>query len=73
MPHSLPQNDLLSTDKLSTVFDSTLSSYKYFWFVSLIQQLSEKKQSRDNSERGCSKNDMQCLVSCKLLQTELWT
>ena len=39
---SLPQKDI---DKLKRVFDSKATSYKYFWFMSLLQILYETEEA----------------------------
>ena len=33
----LPKSKILSTDRLGRVFETTTSTYKYFWFLSIMQ------------------------------------
>ncbi len=33
----IPQSDILSTNRLGKVFSNTVATYKYFWFVSIMQ------------------------------------
>lgn len=33
----IPQSDILSTKALGKVFDKTVATYKYFWFISILQ------------------------------------
>lgn len=33
----LPQSDILSTRNLGKVFDKTVATYKYFWFISILE------------------------------------
>ena len=37
MAFSIPQNIDLTTNKLSTVFNNTAASYKFYWFISILQ------------------------------------
>jgi hypothetical protein len=37
MNHFLPNNNNLTIGKLSSVFNNTAASYKYYWFISLLQ------------------------------------
>lgn len=42
MSFTLPQNIDLSTDKLSSVFNNTTASYKFYWFISILQLFSDR-------------------------------
>lgn len=33
----IPQSDILSTNRLGKIFSNTVATYKYFWFVSIMQ------------------------------------
>lgn len=33
----IPQSDILTTNRLEKVFSNTVATYKYFWFVSIMQ------------------------------------
>ena len=33
----IPQSDILSTSRLGRIFSNTVATYKYFWFVSIMQ------------------------------------
>ena len=33
----IPQSDILSTNRLGKVFGNTVATYKYFWFLSILQ------------------------------------
>ena len=33
----IPQSDILTTNRLGKVFSNTVATYKYFWFVSIMQ------------------------------------
>ena len=33
----IPQSDILTTNRLGKIFSNTVATYKYFWFVSIIQ------------------------------------
>ena len=33
----IPQSDILTTNHLGKVFSNTVATYKYFWFVSILQ------------------------------------
>ena len=54
---NLPQSDILSTSRLGKIFSNTVATYKYFWFVSIMQihakedcQVMESHQSRARSD-----------------------
>ena len=34
---NIPQSRLLSTVRLSKIFANTVATYKYFWFLSILQ------------------------------------
>ena len=34
---NIPQSDILSTSRLGKIFSNTVATYKYFWFVSIMQ------------------------------------
>ena len=34
---NIPQSDILTTHRLGKVFSNTVATYKYFWFVSIMQ------------------------------------
>ena len=34
---NIPQSDILSTSRLGKIFSNTVVTYKYFWFVSIMQ------------------------------------
>lgn len=34
---NLPQSDILSTKALGKIFDKTVATYKYYWFISILQ------------------------------------
>ena len=40
--NSLPQNSRLSINKLSSVFNNTVASYKFYLFISLLQLFTEQ-------------------------------
>ena len=42
MPYILPQNSNIQTNKLSSVFNNTTASYKFYWFISLLQLFAER-------------------------------
>lgn len=33
----IPQSDILTTNRLGKIFSNTVATYKYFWFVSILQ------------------------------------
>ena len=33
----IPNSDILSTNRLGKIFSNTVATYKYFWFVSIMQ------------------------------------
>lgn len=33
----IPQSDILSTNRLGNIFSNTTATYKFFWFVSIMQ------------------------------------
>lgn len=33
----IPQSEILSTTRLGKIFDKTVATYKYFWFISILQ------------------------------------
>ena len=33
----VPQSDILTTNRLGKIFSNTVATYKYFWFVSIMQ------------------------------------
>ena len=33
----IPQSDILTTNRLGRIFSNTVATYKYFWFVSIMQ------------------------------------
>lgn len=39
----IPQSDILSTNRLGRIFKSTSATYKFFWFISLMQIHAKKK------------------------------
>ena len=54
---NIPQSDILSTSRLGRIFSNTVATYKYFWFVSIMQihakedcQVMESHQSRARSD-----------------------
>jgi len=49
MQNLLPSNNKLSISKLTQVFNSTSASYKYYWFISLLQ-LSTKNRTNEKIE-----------------------
>lgn len=34
---TIPQSDILSTNRLGNIFSNTVATYKYFWFISIMQ------------------------------------
>ncbi len=42
MTFPIPQSSNLSTNKLSSVFNNTSATYKYYWFISIIQLFNER-------------------------------
>lgn len=45
---SIPQSDILSTQLLSRVFNNTTATYKFYWFLSILQMHNEEKVYRMN-------------------------
>ncbi len=45
MPNTFPQNRNL-TNKLSSVFYNTTTSYKFYWFISLLKLLAEREDRK---------------------------
>ena len=45
MGSRIPENKDLSTNKLSSVFNNTAASYKFYWFISLIQLFSDRREN----------------------------
>ena len=43
---TIPQSDILSTNRLGRVFTNTSATYKFFWFVSILQIHAQKDCSR---------------------------
>jgi hypothetical protein len=33
----IPQSDILTTNRLGKIFSNTVATYKFFWFVSIMQ------------------------------------
>ena len=33
----IPQSDILSTNRLGKIFGNTVATYKFFWFLSIMQ------------------------------------
>jgi len=52
MPFSIPNSKKLKTERLSSVFNNTTASYKFYWFISIIQILT----NNDNSTKIPVKN-----------------
>ena len=52
MSYNIPNNKGLSTNKLASVFNNTSASYKFYWFISLLQIIS----NRDNNDKIPLKN-----------------
>lgn len=48
--YNLPNHTKLNTAKLAAVFNNTTASYKYFWFLSILQIYSYKRQKRVSFE-----------------------
>ncbi len=46
MNSGLPKSNILSVNKLSAVFNNTAASYKYYWFISILQLLSERNNNK---------------------------
>ena len=42
----VPQSDILTTNRLGKVFSKTVATYKYFWFVSILQIHAQTGQRR---------------------------
>ena len=42
MPYNLPENINTTSNKLSSVFNNTTASYKFYWFISLLQLFVER-------------------------------
>lgn len=42
----IPQSDILSTKALGKVFDNTAATYKYFWFISILQMHAKRNKLR---------------------------
>jgi len=42
MSYNIPHKKGLSTNKLASVFNNTSASYKFYWFISLLQIISRK-------------------------------
>ena len=34
---TIPQSDILTTNRLGKIFSNTVATYKFFWFVSIMQ------------------------------------
>lgn len=43
---TIPQSDILSTNRLGRVFNNTSATYKFFWFVSILQIHAQKNCTR---------------------------
>lgn len=43
---NIPHSDILSTNRLGRVFNNTSATYKFFWFVSIMQIHAQKESSR---------------------------
>lgn len=46
MNNLLPSNSNLTIGKLSSVFNNTAASYKFYWFISLLQLFTTKQKGR---------------------------
>lgn len=33
----VPQSDILTTNRLGRIFTKTVATYKFFWFISILQ------------------------------------
>lgn len=42
----IPQSNILSTNRLGRIFSNTVATYKYFWFVSIMQIHAKTNNSR---------------------------
>ena len=42
----IPQSEILSTTRLGKIFDKTVATYKYFWFISILQMHAKKNNLR---------------------------
>lgn len=42
----IPQSDILTTKTLGKIFDKTVATYKYFWFISILQMHAKKNNLR---------------------------
>jgi hypothetical protein len=43
---TLPYNNLVSTHNISSIFNKTTATYKFYWFLSLLEIYSEKRDSK---------------------------
>jgi len=46
MPFTIPQNNDLTINKLSSVFNNTSASYKFYWFISILQLFSDRNSQK---------------------------
>lgn len=43
---NIPQSDFLTTKNLSQVFNNTTATYKFYWFLSILQMHNEEEAYR---------------------------
>lgn len=46
MLDSLPKNNSISIKYLTQIFNNTVASYKYYWFISIIQLFIKNKENK---------------------------
>lgn len=47
---SIPQSEFLSTRNLSQVFNNTTATYKFYWFMSILQMYNIERKDRMNAK-----------------------
>ena len=43
---NIPQSDILSTGRMSRIFDNTVATYKYYWFENILDLFVLKGKTR---------------------------
>ena len=47
----IPQSDILTTNRLGKIFSNTTATYKFFWFVSIMQIHAKSDNPRFNRRK----------------------
>lgn len=60
----IPQSQILTTRYLNRVFDNTVATYKYYWFLGILDLCVKQEKNKDECLGDHDNNGCKCLVSC---------